>query len=155
MLELDGYDSSEDAKSELAPSVGGDDLASAQDDDDGDGMDIDGVDQDCLFNSTGWLETTVSSSKHCFDTEQLPPRASTGARLQLHAATSKKQGCRDNTEARWQGWYDKCPRTDKQIGVNDHQCQSEGTSTFFPLTAAFGPHADYLDSESARKEVVD
>ena len=49
MLELDGYDSSEDAKSELAPSVGGDDLASAQDDDDGDGMDIDGVDQDCLI----------------------------------------------------------------------------------------------------------
>ena len=154
MLELDGYDSSEDAKSEHAPSVGGDDLASADDDDDGHGMDIDGVDQDCLFNSTGWLGKTVSSSKHCFDTEQLPPRASTGARLQLHAATLKKQGRRDNTEARWQGWYDKCPRTGKPIGVNDHECQCAGTSRFFSSTAAFGPHAAFPDSESARKEVV-
>lgn len=94
------------------------------------------------YNGDAWMGPAGGKHTHVtppVHPSLLPPRATTGAYVQLRVKDS-----------RWQGWYPRCPLKSASILV----CGCTGGSDQESTTAAFGPGKMYADSDAARDAVL-
>ena len=89
-------------------------------------------------SSQGFGDAAASCETPWYDASTLPPRDTTGARLQRHGN-------------HWQGWYDRCPRTGKPVGVLGDCCQCPGSSPHASHCVTLG---DGVSSDAARDLVM-
>ena len=96
-----------------------------------------------VFNGMGWEGHVPCPKVHhtpAFDVNLLPPRASTGARLQLHVPRS----C-------WQAWYEMCPS--KKTLAN--KCKCFGAYHALSRTFNFSDTGEFGDQESAERAAIE